>query len=185
MKKSVLAGWRHEYDRLLKLKNSDASANWTRLLPREIRGQNQVLPRSCLRRATRRIRPHQARPPARKFSAARTDGRWKNGNGRGADQSNFRRGKIVPLRYVGISNAGIARPVARREAGRDAAIWARCANARRKDHYYLTKRRKRIRACWTSCCNCSTPRASRWRRARRWTSAASMSGSLPTSAPPN
>jgi hypothetical protein len=37
----------------------------------------------------------------------------------------------------------------------------------------LTKRKKRIRACWTFCCNCSTPRASPLPRGRRWISAAS------------
>ncbi len=35
-----------------------------------------------LRAAARRTQPHQARPAARKFSPARTDGRGKNGNGR-------------------------------------------------------------------------------------------------------
>ncbi len=65
------------------------------------------------------IRPHQTRPAARKFSAARTNWRGENGNGRSADPTHFRRGKIIPLRHVGISGAGIPRPAARCQAGRD------------------------------------------------------------------
>ena len=62
--------------------------------------------------AARRIEPYQARASARQLSFARTHGRGKNGNGGRADEPDFRRGKIIPLRYVGISNAGIAGPAA-------------------------------------------------------------------------
>ena len=70
-----------------------------------------------LRRAARRTRPHQTGPSARKFSAARPNGRRQNRNGRRADEPDFWRGTIVPLRHERISESGSAWPAARRAAG--------------------------------------------------------------------
>src|SRR5208282_2544713 len=58
-----------------------------------------------LRRAARGTWTHQTGPPARKFSAARTNGCRKNRNGRRADDPGFWRGTIVPFRHVGVSKS--------------------------------------------------------------------------------
>ncbi len=60
------------------------------LLPREIRGQSQVAAAHRLGGSARRTRPHQTRPSARKFSAARPNGRRQNGNGGCDDEPDFR-----------------------------------------------------------------------------------------------
>src|SRR5580658_2020209 len=70
-----------------------------------------------LRRAARGTWTHQTRSSARKFSPARTNGGRENRNGRRADDPDFWRGTIVPVRHVGVSESGSAGPAAGRAAG--------------------------------------------------------------------
>src|SRR5580692_3094730 len=69
-----------------------------------------------LHRAARGTWTDQTGPPARKFSAARTNGRRQNRNGRRADDPDFWRGTVVPFRHVGVSKSGSAGPAAGRAA---------------------------------------------------------------------
>src|SRR6266568_3731477 len=55
----------------------------------------------------------QALAAARELPAAGTNRRWKNGNGPGDDHSDIQSRAIVPLRYVGVSNARRPRAAAR------------------------------------------------------------------------
>ena len=88
------------------------------LLPREIRGQSHVLPRIVS--AVRRGELGLTKPgrPRGSFLLLGPTGVGKTETVVVTDEPNFRRGTIVPLRHVGVSESGSAGPAAGRAAGR-------------------------------------------------------------------
>ena len=87
------------------------------MLRTEIRGQHHVIPRvvSVLQRGELGLtKPGR---PRGSFLLLGPTGVGKTETRRRVDEPDFRRGKTIPLRHVGISNAGIARPAARRASG--------------------------------------------------------------------
>ena len=140
------------------------------LLVREIRAGQSASPAAHhLHGEAQRLNLTKARPPARKFSAAGTDGRRKN-----------RSESSLVLTYLtfsarrNYSGSTLCRNFKRRNPmGRVASarwcwarpdIWAPCASSAAEGST-LPRRggEGATRACWTFCCNCSMPRASRWR----------------------
>jgi hypothetical protein len=82
----------------------------TMILPREIRGQSQVLPRIIA--TVKRGELGLTKP-------GRPRGSFLLLGPTGVGKTDFRCRTIIPLRYVGISNAGIPRTIIGREAGGD------------------------------------------------------------------
>jgi hypothetical protein len=93
---------------------------------------------------------------------------------RGVHQSSVRRGTIVPLRHVGVSESRSPRTAARREAGRVGFFGAMRERAA-EGSLLFDEARRRIRACMDILLQLLDAARITLRRARRWTSAASIS----------
>ena len=111
-------------------------------------------------RATRRTEPYETGATARKFFAARSDGRWAKPKRSSSRRIRFfQSSAIIPVRYVGVPNQETSRLL----LGRDSEKWVIWGGGNAtEDRCYLMRRKRRTPRPSTSCCNCSTPRGSPW-----------------------